>query len=217
MVQFNLLPDVKLQYVKARRTKYLMTMISVVATAAAVSIMLFFLFMANVIQTRSLSDLQDDIDTYSAELQGVEDLSRILTVQNQLSTLTQLHDDKPVTSRLFTYISQLTPSEASLNRVEIDYEAGTLSISGDAPSLDVVSLYTDTLKATYYTMGDSTEDSPKAFSNVVLSSFSRNEQGASFTITLTFDPVIFNSQQDVKLVVPSGAKTDNTNVFEAGA
>ena len=173
MVQFNLLPDVKLEYVKAQRTKYLMTFISVVVSIVALTVFFVSLFVVNVVQKKTLSDLNSDVTSYSKKLKDTNDLSKILTVQNQLSTLTALHDGKPVTSRLFDYISQVTPSQANLNKLTLDYKQNTLSIGGTAPSLDAVSLYTDTLKSTYYSV-DKSSTKVKAFSDVVLASFARD-------------------------------------------
>src|SRR4051812_46628586 len=109
MIQFNLLPNVKLEYVKTQHTKRLLTMLSLVAGMAGIAILLVAIVSVNVVQKKSLSDLDSDIAKYSTQLKSVKDLDKILTVQNQLSTLTSLHDDKPVASRLFSYISQVTP------------------------------------------------------------------------------------------------------------
>ncbi len=216
MVQFNLLPNVKLEYVRTRRTKYLLTLISIVVSVAAIVVLLFSLFMVNVIQKKSLNDLNKDISTYSQQLQEVPDLSKILTVQNQLSTLTQLHDSKPVTSRLFDYISKVTPAQASLNKITIDFSDNSMNIGGSAPTLDTVSLFTDTLKVTEYTIEGDTNPA-KAFSSVVLSNFGRDDKGATFTITMNFDLQIFNAANKINLVVPSTAAADSSNVFGTGA
>ena len=215
MVQFNLLPNIKLEYVKARRTKYLVTFVSIVVSGVAILVFAVSLFVVDVAQKKSLSHLNTDIGKYSKQLRGTKDLSEILTVQNQLNTLTSLHDGKPVASRLFDYITQLTPAQASLNKLTVDFTGNTMSIGGTAPSLDTVSLYTDTLKATRYTTDKNTNQTA-AFSNVVLTNFARDDKGATFTITLSFDPVIFQGTSAVKLIVPSTASADQTNVFQAG-
>lgn len=215
MVQFNLLPNVKLEYVRAKRTKYLVTFISFVVGIVAVVVFVISLFIVDVVQKKSLSDLNTDIHKYSTQLKGTKDLSKILTVQNQLNTLTQLHDNKPVASRLFDYITQVTPAQASLNKLTVDFGANTLTVGGTAPSLDAVSLYTDTLKATSYTTDTNTTPT-KAFSDVVLSNFGRNTSGATFTITCSFDPVIFKATNTVRLVVPNTTVPSSTNVFSAG-
>jgi Tfp pilus assembly protein PilN len=214
-VQFNLLPDVKLEYVKAQRTKHLMTFVSLVVGAAALAIFLFSFFLVNVVQKRDLANLNKDIKSTSGQLKQIKDLDKILTVQNQLSTLTTLHESKPVASRLFAYITSLTPTQASLSKLNIDFAANTISIGGTAPSLDTVSVYTDTIKGTkYITDGETTKT--KAFSDVVLSSFGRSDKGASFTIDFKYDPTLFDVKSKVQLIVPTAAVTNETNLFGVG-
>jgi len=218
MVQFNLLPDVKLVYVKTQHTKRLITLVSFVVSAAGIAILVVALLTVDVVQKKALSDENHDIQHYSAQLKSVPDLDKILTVQNQLNTLSTLHNQKPVTSRLFSYISQVTPALANLNQLDIDFSANTLTIGGTAPSLDVVSTYTDTLKATTYqaTKTGGGSANTHAFSQVVLSSFGRNDSGATFTITCDFDPIVFNTDDNVKLTVPQSAGANHANVFQGG-
>jgi hypothetical protein len=211
MVQFNLLPDVKLEYVKTQRTKHLLTLVSIAVSALALGVLIVSIFSVDVVQKKSLHDLNNDISRYSTKLKSVKDLDKILTVQNQLGTLTNLHDQKPVTSRLFSYISQITPQQASLDKLTVDFTTNTITFGGSAPSLDVVSTYTDTLKTTTYKTDDNL--SGHAFSHVVLSAFSRDDTGASFTITASFDPAIFQSQHTVTLKVPSTANANQTSLF----
>jgi len=215
MIQFNLLPDVKLEYVKTQRTKHLLTLVSFCVSAAGIAILLLAFVSVDVVQKKSLHDLSGDITKYSAQLKDVKDLDKILTVQNQLSTLTSLHDQKPVTSRLFTYISQLTPGHASLNQLSVDFVGNTLSIGGTAPTLDTVSTYTDTLKNTNYTLEGEGKLIP-AFSKVVLSAFGRDQAGTTFTISCSFDPAIFNVANNITLRVPTTAGADQTSVFAEG-
>ncbi len=149
-VQFNLLPEVKLEYVKARRTKYLLTFVSIVVGGVALAIFLFSFFFVSVVQKKSLSDLNTDIAMYKNDLKKIKNLDKVLTVQNQLGTLTNLHEEKPVAGRLFGYITQVTPVDAKLEKLNIDFTTKTMSIAGKASSLDSVSVFTDTLKATRY-------------------------------------------------------------------
>jgi hypothetical protein len=215
MVQFNLLPNVKLEYVKSQRTKRLLTLVSIVVSIAALVVLMLAFTAVDVVQKKSLKDLNNDIGTYSTKLKNVKDLDKILTVQNQLGTLTGLHDQKPVASRLFTYMSQVTPAQATLNNLQVDFTANTMTIGGSAPSLDVISTYTDTLKATTYTT-TANKTAVKAFNSVVLSSFARDDKGATFTITLKFDPIIFQSNSAVQLTVPQTANAGQSSVFDTG-
>lgn len=210
MIQFNLLPDLKLQFVKAQRMKRLVTLVSIAVSAVSIFALIIMFSVVNVVQRKSLNDLNSDISQYSNQLNSVQDLDKILTVQNQLKTLPTLHDKKVVASRLFTYMNQLTPARASINSLNVNFVENTMTISGQAPSLDVVNTYIDTLKSTTYKAGDT---DTKAFKSVVLSAFSRTEN-ASYTITASFDPAIFSSDNDVNLKVPAGTTVDPAAVFK---
>lgn len=213
MVQFNLLPDVKQEYVNARRTKSLVVLISFVASAAAIGIMLLLLITVDVVQKKSLHDANNDIKRYSTELKSVPNIDKILTVQNQLNTLTNLHDTKPVVSRTFGYLAQLTPAKVTIGSYTADHTANTMTITGDAPSLDAINVYVDTLKSTTYTT-DSNPKSTKAFTSVVLSSFARTDSSASYTLTISFDPVIFDSKSNVTLNVPNIVTSPQQQLFQ---
>jgi hypothetical protein len=208
MIQFNLLPDVKIEYIKAQRTKRTVMGISVIASAAALVIFVFLLMTVHVFQKKNMSDLTKDIATSSKELRQTPNLSKMLTVQSQLNSLTGLHDEKPTTSRMFTFMNQLTPKEASISQFKLDLETKTVSISGDATSLDVVNKFVDSIKYTKYATADDT-DTKQAFSNVVLTSFNRDEKQATYTIDFAVDTAIFNNASDVTLLV-NGATASNT-------
>jgi|SRR6185437_14650531 len=220
MIQLNLLPDVKLQYLKVRRTQRLVVSISMLLIVASLFIFVLLIGTVDVFQKKNLSDLNHDISTYKSQLQNTPNLNKILTVQNQLQVLTSLHDQKPAATRLFTFLQQVTPSDANISQFNIDYTQNTVSITGAAGSLDTVNAYTDTLKFTTYKKSDGT--SANAFSAVVLSQFTRTSSGATYTITATFDPAIFNSANNVSLTVPNIISTRSiieqpTDLFQSNS
>ncbi len=200
MIQFNLLPDVKQEYIKTQRIKRLVMSVSFIASAAALLVLIVALSSVYIIQKKSINDLNVDIKTYSSKLKNTDHISDILTVQSQLNSLSTLNTQKPVTSRLFGYLSQLTPTQATISDLRIDYTLSTMTISGNAPSFDVVNTFVDGLKFTEYSVKGSTS-SKSAFSTVVLASFSRSSKSATYSITLNFDPIIFNIADDVTLSV----------------
>lgn len=202
MVQFNLLPDVKLEYVRARRTQRVVMAISVLASTVALVIFIMLLLFVDVAQKKNLHDLDTDISSSSKTLKNTPNLNRILTVQNQLNSLPNLDAQKPSAGRLFNYVTQVTPAKAFITNLQADYTQSTLTITGTTDALSTVNTYVDTLKFTRYELKGDTSQTP-AFSNVVLSSFSRDSTQATYTITLTFDPAIFNITNDVTLTVPN--------------
>jgi Tfp pilus assembly protein PilN len=222
MIQFNLLPDIKQQYMKAQRQKHMVVFISTLSMIIAVSIFVVLLLVTQLWQKKSISDLNGDIKQYSKELSSTDDFNKILTVQNQLKSLPALHDEKAVASRMFNYTTQLTPAKASISKLDLDFAQNTVSISGSADSLATVNTYVDTLKFTKYTTNDDESKKGDAFSEVVLSAFGKNTAATTFTVTAKFDPAIFSSEQEVTLTVPQITSTRSateqpTDLFKSDA
>lgn len=206
MIQLNLLPDVKLEFIKAQRQKHLVMTVSIFTTIACVVIFLFLAVTALVWQKKSINDLTKDISASSADLTDTEELDKILTVQNQLSTLPGLHDQKVVSSRLFNVLQQVTPVNASIANLTVDFTANTMVIDGEAADIRSINAFVDGLKATQLTTKNNTQ-ARAAFSDVVLASFGRAED-ATYSVTLTFLPEIFSVTEEPTLAV--GTATENS-------
>lgn len=201
MIQFNLLPDVKLEYIKTRRTKHMVSMISMALIIGSLVILVGLFSIVNGIQKKHLSDLNEDIKESTAELKKIPELNKVLTIQNQLNNLTSLHEQSPATSRVFDYLAQLTPEKATISNVKLDFEQQTLTVTGNADALSTVNQYVDTLKFTTYSV-KGVEGSSKAFNSVVLTSFSKDENKVTYQIDFKFDPVIFDNTKTVTLTTP---------------
>lgn len=213
MIQFNLLPDVKISYLKAKRTRNLFFLISSILIGVCIVFISTTALNVYVVQRNHISNLTEDIDGYETKIKDIDQINRILTVQNQLMTIDQLHDDKPVATRLFGFFEQVTPSDISLNRVEVDMDDGTITLAGQTETLALVNRFVDTLKFTNIIFDDEEEDRDDideelfAFSDVVLTSFSRDPSETSFVVNLNYDKIIFDSQSDISLLVPDRITT----------
>lgn len=220
MVQFNLLPDVKIEFIKTRRRKRLIIFIATVTSAATFAIFVLLFLFVRVNQTKHINDLDKDIRTNVSKIQATQDLDKILTIQNQLSTLPELHDQKMFTSRLTDYLNQLTPSQATISDVDADFVNNTMTIKGNVDTLNTVNKFADTLKFTDFSVkGDSVlgdQKEGRAFSDVVLKSFdvslsdNNRTRVIVYELTFTFDPTIFalvkndtvNGGNPIELKVP---------------
>jgi hypothetical protein len=209
MIQFNLLPDVKLEYIKAQRSERLVISSSVILGATAFVIFGLLFLTVHVFQKNNMTHLSSDIKKASVELRATKDLDKILTVQNQIGALSTLHEGKPVDNRLFGYLEQLTPASASISKIDVDHTLTTIKLSGTGTNMDAVNTFVDTLKFTKYDAPSlkSEKEKPLAFSDVVLTSFGRDEKGASYTIDLKFNPAIFSNTEEVSLIVPQQTTT----------
>lgn len=205
MIELNLLPDVKQELVKANRIQRIIIVASILASAAAIALVLS-LFSLSQIQKKHINDLNQDIASKTAQLQKDSELKKILTVQNQLDSLTALHSTKPAASRLFDFLIQTTPSDVSITNFTVDFNTHKITVSGTAPSLSSVNKYVDTLKFTQYKI-DNSKNTTKAFSGVVLGSYGVSGNQATYTVNFNYDPVIFDINKNVKLSVPSQTTT----------
>lgn len=206
-VQFNLLPDVKYQYLKAKRLQRLIVTVASIAAAVCVVVLIIMILFVDVWQKHHISSLTSDIKTNAQKVKSIDGLDKIITVQNQLGTLPSLYSQDPQTSRLFGYITKLTPPNVTIGDLSLDFTANTMEIKGSGPGLDNINAYTDSLKKATYDDATSGVDNTAAFSSIVLSSFSRDDKGASYTIDLSFDPILFQPSEKITLNVP---KTTNS-------
>lgn len=219
MIQLNLLPDVKLEYIKARRSQRLVMLVASVVTVVSILIMVALLANVKGLQAKHLSDLDRDIRATTAKLQGNKDLNQVLTIQNQLNSLPSLDNQKPVASRLLGsgttpgFLTQVTPSDVSIGTAALDFTANTINIQGTAKSLYSVNQYADTLKFTKYILNGDKSNEKLAFSNVVLSNFSYSQDGTvSYTLTCGFDPSLFDIQSKIDLDVPQNLITTRSQL-----
>jgi Tfp pilus assembly protein PilN len=207
MIQFNLLPDVKKQYIHAKKTKRLIISTSFIVSAAAVAVVVMFVTFVQVGQKKYIDDLTKDINKETASIHSIDDLDKMLTVQNQLTLLPGLHEQKPETSRLFDYLSQLISPEAPVSSLSMDMADSGLDMTGSADSIATINKLIDTFKAVTYTV-DGASEATKVFT-VNTSRISGDNTSASYRVSLTFDPMIFDNTKKITLSV-NGSTTPAT-------
>lgn len=207
MIQFNLLPDVKLEFIKTQRAQRTIMMVTILISGALLTVLILLFLGVNILQKGHLNDLSRDIDKSSQRLEKTDDLDKILTIQNQLASLSGLHDQKPVAKRVFEYLSNVTPNDITIARANLNFGEFTIELTGTATDLGLVNTYVDTLKFSTFETADDVGNSRNAFTDVVLSNFARGDEGATYEIILTFAEAIFSSSSKVTLTVPNTITT----------
>jgi Tfp pilus assembly protein PilN len=198
MIQFNLLPDVKKEYIKAKRAKRLILSSAVlISTGCIVVVGLMFSFV-QIGQKQHIDNLSKDITQESKEIQEIESLTDMLTVQNQLEIVPQLHKEKTQMSRLFDYMARLVPADAKIVRLNLDVDRQSMTIIGEATSVAVIDQLVKTLNAARFNNGDIEEGVPFSEINTRLSS---DDTSASFNIDLKFDTLLFDNTKEVVLTI----------------
>lgn len=220
MIQFNLLPEVKKDYIKAKRTKQVIIGLSSIVSIASIVVVLLLLSFVHVVQKGHIDDLSEDIKTEISSLNSIEDLNKTLTVQNQITTLPELHQKKPLTSRVFQYLNQTTPITVKIRSVALNIESNSMTISGSADSLASINQYADTLKfAKYKVVG--TDELLTPFTNVN-TELSRGEETATYTVKFEYSPDLFDNTLEIELIIPeqittrsiTGKPSLNNDLFE---
>lgn len=224
MIQFNLLPDVKQEYIKAARTKRTVIVLSVIIAGACLFIFVLLFMSVNVFQKQRIKGYNESIKTNTTKLKQTKDLDKVLTIQNQLNTLSDLHDKKPVVTRLSGFLTQVTPNDTTIAKLDLDFDTGILTVGGTGTSLAAINKFVDTLKFTKF--GETGDDGKvklsedKPFTEVVLTSFSNDSKEPTYQIVLKFNPAIFDVKKKIVLEVPKITSTRSdvekpTELFKA--
>ena len=218
MITLNLLPDIKLEYLKTRRTQARVVSTAILVTAAVIGLVVLVAIWVYGVQAVQKSYLTGEIEKNGKELKQLPEIDKYLTLQNQLGKLTALHEGKNDFSRLLTYLPALNPAPPN-NVTFTSVEAGTtelgnaLSFRGETSNYTALNTFRDTLiNATLKHEGTS----EKLFDSVVVSSSSL-ELGATggvlvvFSIDTTYNPNAFlSSVKDPVVSVPQITTTPST-------
>ncbi len=215
MIQFNLLPDVKKQYVKAKRAKRLIYVGSLIVSAAAVGLTVVMFSYVHGYQSNRIDHKTRQISEKAAEIQQTANLNEILTVQNQLVLLPGLHQDTPETSRVFDYVTFMSPKEVTLQQLDVDYEDSTITLTGSADKLVTVNKFVENVRATRYVVQSDAELSEESIPfSAIETELTGDNDGADFDIVFTFDPIVFDNTQDV--ILRLNGTTDQSQSSDEG-
>lgn len=228
-VQFNLLPDIKMAHAKTLRTRNLVVSIAVLASGIALGILILLFVSVNIVQKKQMGDADKDIESLTNQIKNTPNIETALTSQNQLESLSGLHRNKHISSRIFGFLPQVVPSNVSVKRVNLDFTTNTLSIEGSTDSQVAFNTFVDTLKFTNFKIGNEEGDGKKAFTTITPSSYSLSDEGVTYALDVVFDPTLFSNNlldgdgkpQAPVLIVPKLTTThasseDPANLFKEG-
>jgi len=221
MIEINLVPDVKQELIKAQRVR---------ATVISFSIIIGFIALATVtllavyvfgVQTVRSNLAGDDIKKGASKLASVTDLSKTLTIQNQLTKISAMHSDKKIDSRIFDVLGAIippAPNDIKVSNLLIDSTAGTVTIEGQASnSYAAVEVFKKTVEGAQvkFTNEEGAQKVTLA-SNVSTgdTSYGEDSTGAKvlrFSISFTYAPELFAPSSTGMTVVisNSGNATDS--------
>lgn len=214
MIEINLVPDVKQELIKAQRVRASVISVSILVGMAAVGVVVVLAIWVFAVQTARSVLTDNTIKSESEKLTKVEDVSNTLTIQNQLSKLTAMHNDKNIDSRIFDVLTTINPPEpnnVSITNLSLDSSEKTITIEAQAvngyPALDV---FKKTINATTFQFTqDGEKQSVALASNMSDSdrSYGEDASGAKvlrFTLSFTYPDELFaKTAQSAAIVAPT--------------
>jgi Tfp pilus assembly protein PilN len=224
MIEINLIPDVKQELIRARRVRSTVISGAIVVGIAAVALVILlavYVFGAQALRNKFADDA---IMSENSKLTQVKDLPNMLTVQNQLTKLSGMHDSKMISSRSFDVLSAIVPPEPNsiaVSRLALNSEENTITIEGQAvngyPALETFKKTIEATKVVYATEGEDDTSSVKLASDVVEGerSYGDDETGRKvlrFTLSFTYADELFARDSKNTLIVGPG-RTNATDSF----
>jgi hypothetical protein len=214
MIQLNLLPDLKKEFIKAQKTKALVITVSIFVTLGAFGLSTLLFVYVTFIQQFQSTLASDDITKKEQQLKGITDIDKYLTVQNQLASLPDLHNQKGAYSRIFDFLSAMNPSapnNVTLSDLRVLTADKTIVFTGTTASFQTLNIFADTLKnveVTYKEGGQGEAKTNKMFEQVLVQSAdivrANNQTIVGFTVKTTYKDLVFDVRNtDMTAKVPS--------------
>jgi hypothetical protein len=134
MIEINLIPDVKREFIHAQKMRNMAITISMLVGAASVGIVVVLGLLLGA-QAVHESFARGQVKDQFKALQSVDNIDNVLTIQNQLSKISSINSTKTMNSRLFDVlgaISPAAPNDIKISSVKLDPTEKTLAIEGSA-------------------------------------------------------------------------------------
>lgn len=233
MIQLNLLPDLKKEFIQVQKTKSMVISVSLITAVSAIALSILMFIYVNFVQALQINLATDDIKSKNQQLNDMTELPKHLTIQNQLAALPTLRDGQGVTSRILDFLNVLNPSppnNVSLAVLQVGTIDNSIILNGTTRNFEALNVFVDTLKNAEitYRLENSQESVTTNMLDKVLVQSSglskiNNRVVVSFSIKANYKPEMTNiSSLDTKASVPnitttkSVTQSPNSDIFDNG-
>lgn len=224
MIEVNLLPDVKQEFIHAQRVRLNVVTISVIISVIAVAAVLILAVLLGVQAARGFL-LDSSIKDNSSKLSNVSDINKTLTIQNQLGKISSIQQSSHVDSRIFSVLTSLAKGNGNdkiqYSNIVVDTSNKIVTIQAQTQTFNGLDVFKKTLVATnfeYSTDGSSTKQTEPLASNISITNQSQalDASGAhvvTFTLSFTYADALLSPQsKNAQTVLPSA--TNATDSYE---
>jgi Tfp pilus assembly protein PilN len=221
MIEINLIPDVKQELLKAQRVRATVISIAILVGIAAAAVVVLLALWVFAVQAARNVFVDNTIKEESQKLSNVEDINNTLTIQNQLSLITPLHDEKNIDSRIFDILNTINPpapNSVAITSLSLDASENLIEIEAQAqngyPALEV---FKKTIAATKFQFtSDSETNTVDLASNMSDSDRSYGEDASGVKVLrfkLSFeypDELFARTSKNAKVIAPTKANATDS-------
>lgn len=214
MIQINLVPEVKLELIRAQKHRRVVISVVTIAIIVAISITVLLALYVFMIQNLQISSGKDTIIDKHREFISRPDIQKSVTIANQIANIDTTHENKNMMSRIFDILavasSKGTDNSVSITTIDVNAEQSTISVTGqtDVKGFEAADVFRKNIEAmqvyyiamnpdgTYDKSADA-ESFPLA-TQVSLSDLSLGrdstdgQQHVTFKLSLTYDEKLFS-------------------------
>lgn len=203
MIEINLIPDVKQELLKAQRTRATVISISIITSIVVGGIVAALALYVFGVQTVRGALADDAINKGSAKLEQVEDLSKMLTIQNQLKRINELHDTKQIDSRIFDVLAAVippAPNEVRISQLSMNADDSTITLEGQTRGFDSMEVFKKTLGSSVIVFNqDGADTTVNLASNIYTTDigYGENSDGQKvlrFTLSFKYPEELFSAK-----------------------
>lgn len=221
MIEINLIPAVKQELIKVQRIRATVISFSILIGLAAVAVVTLLALYVFAVQTVRGVVADEAIKKGGQQLAGVEDLSKTLTIQNQLTKISGEHSDKKIDSRIFDVLLAIippVPNDIQISDLAVDSTAGTITMQGQAAnSYAAAEIFRKTIEGAKVKYTSDTGDQAVALASNVSTgdtSYGEDASGAKvlrFTLSFTYAKELFapSSKNATVVIATQGNVTDS--------
>lgn len=134
MIEINLIPDVKREYIHAQKMRNVAITAAILIGAAAAGVVVILALLLGA-QALHESIARGQVKDQFKQLQSIDNIDNVLTIQNQLSKISSINDKKTIDSRLFDVlgaISPAAPNDIKISNVQLNPTDKVMTIEGSA-------------------------------------------------------------------------------------
>lgn len=220
MIEINLIPDIKREYLRTRTLRNFVISISIVVGVVVVGVAVVLgIILGGQMVAEAVQD--NSIKTEAAKLTSIEDLDKTVTIQQQLEKIDQQQSKKSVDSRLFDVMAAINPpapNEIKISTLKLNPEERTITIEGSAANGYIaLEVFKKTIINTKVQIGDGDDVEKEALATGIVAgdtSFGESADGGRvlrFAFTFTYPEKLFEVSDDPVLIVTPTGRVDVTD------